>query len=69
MELSAALARARAELSREINPVLMTPEEFNGKVASGNHFLLSVLGGPKTFLVGDARDLEARAGRGEAEKA
>jgi predicted nucleotidyltransferase len=63
MELSAALARARAELSREINPVLMTPEEFSAKVASSNHFVLSLLEGPKTFLVGNAEDLEALAGK------
>ena len=69
MELSTALAPARAELSREINPVQMTPDEFRGKVASGNHFVLSLLEGPKTFLVGNAEDLESLAGRGKAEKA
>jgi predicted nucleotidyltransferase len=68
-ELSTALASARSELAREINPVLMTPEEFREKVASGNHFVRSVLEEPKTFLVGNATDLEALAGRGEAEKA
>ena len=69
MELSTALAPARAELSREINPVQMTPDEFRGKVASGNHFVLSLLEGAKTFLVGNAEDLESLAGRGKAEKA
>jgi predicted nucleotidyltransferase len=61
-ELSALLATAKSELGREINPVLMTPEEFKAKVASKNHFVLSVLNDPKVFLVGDERDLEALAG-------
>jgi hypothetical protein len=38
-------------------------------VASGNHFVVSLLEEPKTFLVGNAEDLESLAGRREAEKA
>ena len=68
-DLSSILAAARSELSREINPVVMTPEEFTRKVASGNHFVLSLLEEPKTFLVGNAEDLESLASRGKAEKA
>jgi len=68
-ELSGALAAVRSELAREINPVVMTPQEFAAKVASGNHFVLSLLEEPKTFLVGNAEDLEALAGRREAERA
>jgi len=64
-DLSAALARARSELGREINPVMMTPQEFSQKAASGNHFVLSVLEGPKSFVVGNAQDLESLAGRRE----
>ena len=62
MELSMALAPARSELAREINPVVMTPDEFGQKVASGNHFVLSLLEQPKTFVVGNAQDLESLAG-------
>ena len=68
MELSTALAAAKSELAREINPVLMTPREFSQKASSGNHFVLSLLEEPKTFLVGNAEDLESLAGRREAEK-
>jgi len=68
-DLSAALARARSELGREINPVIMTPQEFRAKAAANNHFVLSVLEQPKTFLVGNAEDLESLAGRREAKKA
>jgi predicted nucleotidyltransferase len=68
-ELSGVLATVRSELAREINPVVMTPQEFADKVALGNHFVLSLLEEPKTFLVGNAEDLEASAGRREAQKA
>lgn len=68
-DLSAALAEARSELSREMNAVAMTPQEFSTKVAAKNHFVLSVLEEPKTFLVGNAEDLESLAGRRKAEKA
>jgi len=68
-ELSSVLATARTELGREINPVLMTPDEFGAKVASANHFVLSVLEEPKTFLVGNAEDLESLADRGKAKRA
>jgi len=47
----------------------MTPEEFAAKVASGNHFVLSILEQPKTFLVGNAEDLESLAGRRKAKEA
>jgi predicted nucleotidyltransferase len=67
-ELSSVLATARSDLAREINPVILTRQEFAAKVASGNHFVLSLLEEPKTFLVGNAEDLEALAGRREAEK-
>jgi predicted nucleotidyltransferase len=67
-ELSGVLATAKSDLAREINPVIMTRQEFAAKVASGNHFVLSLLEEPKTFLVGNAEDLEALAGRREAEK-
>jgi predicted nucleotidyltransferase len=69
VQLSSALSQARSELAREINPVLMTTEEFAEKIASGNHFVLSLLEESKIFLVGNAEDLEALTDRRQAEKA
>jgi len=66
-EVASVLSRARSELAREINPVVMSAGEFAGKLASGNHFVLSLLEEPKVFLVGNAEGLEAFAGRREAE--
>jgi len=67
-DLSAGLAKARSELSRDINPVMMTPQEFRAKATAQNHFVLSLLEQPKTFLVGNAEDLESLAGRRKAEQ-
>ena len=61
-ELSGTLAQAQRELRREINPVVMSAEEFEGKVRADNHLVLSVVDGPKLFLVGDEANL-ARVAR------
>lgn len=61
-ELSGVLAQAQRELSREINPVIMSVEELQAKVKANNHFMLSILDEPKVFLVGDEGDLERLAG-------
>jgi len=57
-ELSLALKGAREELSREINYVLMSPQEFGKKAALKDHFVRSVIGGRKIFIVGDENDIE-----------
>ena len=40
-----------------MNPVLFSPEEFTKKVEQGHHFLKTVLGRDKLFLVGSQDDL------------
>jgi predicted nucleotidyltransferase len=57
-ELSLALKGAKEELSREINYVLMSPQEFGKKAALKDHFVRSVMGGRKIFIVGDENDIE-----------
>lgn len=46
-------------LSRELNPHVMTPEEFAKRRKARDHFTTSVLAGPKLFVIGDAHDLAA----------
>lgn len=48
-------------LGREINPVLYTPDEFAVKTGRHDHFITTVLEGPKQFLIGDERELKAMA--------
>lgn len=57
-EVVAALADAQQELSREVNPTVYSSAEFVAKMASGHHFLRSVLKREKVFLIGDDNDLE-----------
>lgn len=68
-ELAKLLAPARPELGREIDPITMDREEFRAKAKGKDHFVSAILRDPKLFLVGNAADLEALAGRRQTEKA
>jgi uncharacterized protein len=48
---------AEKTLHREINPVVYPVEEFQQKVKSNAHFVKSVLGSEKIFLIGDENEL------------
>lgn len=52
---------AAALLGREVNLTRYTPERLAARRARGGRFLRSVLEGPKEWLVGDERVLEASA--------
>jgi predicted nucleotidyltransferase len=52
-----ALGESQRELAREVNPSVYRTEEFCRKLAQGQHFLVSVVSGPKIFLVGDENEL------------
>ncbi len=58
-----ALAPAQDRLGREVNPSVYPPGEFERKTGEGNHFLDTVLGREKIFLVGDEHVLEGLAPR------
>lgn len=47
------LDSAQASIGREVNPSVYPVEEFLKKVSEGHHFLTSVVGEPKIFLIGD----------------
>jgi hypothetical protein len=51
------LSTAQRQLRREVNPSVYRTAEFCRKLAEGHHFVTSVVAGPKTFLVGDEREL------------
>ncbi len=56
------LRRAQETLDREINPVTMTPKELADRIAQSEHFVGTVLEGPKIFLIGGDDDLDRLAG-------
>jgi hypothetical protein len=59
--VSDALAGAQARLSRDVNPTVYPPLEFQKKLRAGHHFLTTVLREPRLFAVGGPDEL-ARLG-------
>jgi hypothetical protein len=53
------LSGVGARLAREVNPHVMTPQEFAKRRKARDHFLSTVLAGRKRFVIGAAADLEA----------
>jgi predicted nucleotidyltransferase/DNA-binding HxlR family transcriptional regulator len=56
------LRDVEASLGRAVNPTVYSLAEFKSKLASGNHFLNSVVRGEKIFLVGDDDELRKVGG-------
>lgn len=56
---AARLAPVRDRLGVEINPYVVTREEFQRRFAAGDHFIREVAAGPKVFLKGGADELGA----------
>jgi len=56
-KLASRLAEDTAKLGREINPHVMTLEEYLGRCAAGEHFICSVIGTERHMIVGDENEL------------
>lgn len=56
---------AQAQLGREVNPKVYTPQEF-ADLAGSDAFLRQVLAKPKIFLIGEDRDLSELVGAADA---
>lgn len=52
---------AQDRLGREINPSIYPAGEFRARAVDGEHFVSSVLVGPKIMLIGSENDLERLA--------
>ncbi|WP_363323741.1 nucleotidyltransferase domain-containing protein [Accumulibacter sp.] len=57
-----ALHATQEKIGREINPLVMSPEELRRKILGGDGFLRDVLAKDKLFLVGDENELGKLAG-------
>lgn len=66
-ELAKALLPAQGRLGREVNPSFYPPAELRRKWAAGHHFIRSVLGGEKVFLIGDQDELRRVVGKRTSE--
>ena len=58
-ELVPALKKAEDRLLRPVNPSIYTASELTEKLRAGHHFLRTVMGGAKLFIVGGEDDLAA----------
>lgn len=56
-QLYAALTEAERALLRPINPTILTTAEWRQRVETQEHFVTSLLGSPKLFVLGTAGDL------------
>lgn len=56
------LGDVEPSLGRAVNPTVYSVAEFKTKLASGNHFLSSVVRGDKVFLIGDEDELRKVGG-------
>ncbi|HEY6000851.1 MAG TPA: nucleotidyltransferase domain-containing protein [bacterium] len=56
-KVSDLLADLPQRLGREINPVVMTPDEFASRRRKKDHFLSTVLSAPRLMVVGTDDDL------------
>jgi len=46
------------QVAREVNPYDLSVQEFLRRRDAADHFLTTVLGGPKLFIIGTEHDLE-----------
>lgn len=61
-EVIDAVHPAEASLTREVNPTVYPLAEALAKISAKDHFITTVMKGPKIFLVGDDRELARLAG-------
>ena len=57
--LTALLSGVAETVGREINPHILTPEEFRERKQAKDHFVSAVISSPKLFVKGSEHELEA----------
>jgi uncharacterized protein len=62
-EVVSALGPAHRMLGREINPTVFAVDEFRSRLASGNHFLRTVMKEKKLFVLGTENELAKLASK------
>lgn len=59
MEVSRLLSGVSERLGREINPIVMSREEYIGRIRTDDHFAKNVIKGARLFIKGDPDQFEA----------
>jgi len=52
------IRQAESKMSMKVSPTVIDPKEFAKRRAAGDHFIRSVLAGPKIFIVGSTASLK-----------
>lgn len=60
-EVVSALQSAQKTIGREVNPSVYSEQEYRTKLKAKHHFLTSVIGTPKVFIVGGDHELNRLA--------
>ena len=58
-KLTSSLSGAAEQIGREMNPHVMTVEEYRKRLDDNDHFVTNVISGEKLFIVGAEHDFEA----------
>jgi DNA-binding transcriptional ArsR family regulator len=61
-EISSLLMGVSEKIGREVNPHVMSVEEFNKRKRTGDHFLSRVLESPILYIIGNENELAAMGG-------
>ena len=61
-DLSALLSGVEEKIGREVNPHVMSENEFRSRLRAKEHFMSRVVQGPKIFLIGSENDLKPVGG-------
>ncbi len=59
MEVSRLLSGVSERLEREINPIVISREEYIGRIGTDDHFANKVIKGARLFIKGDPDEFEA----------
>ena len=62
-QISKLLSGLGLKLGREVNPHILTVDEFAKRKTSRDHFLMTVLSEPKMFVIGSENELETMGER------
>lgn len=62
MEVSGLLSGVSERLEREINPIVMSREEYISRSGTDDHFVNNVIRGARLFIKGDPHEFEAMGG-------
>jgi len=61
-DLSKLLSGVAEKIGREINPHVLHDDEFRRRIQANEHFVSTIMRGPKIFIIGSQYELEAMGG-------